>query len=234
MPATANARATPSIATHWVKNNVLAAVISAVVSFALYGLRQATGAAEAGAGFGGIVFLYLVAVVLWAFVGAALAVLSGAVLQRIVPMLPVWTWIALHVAGLAVIGIGAEALQGLSVGDASSSRAAADESLMATLVVGAIAGAAFGAVSGSLQALVLRKVALGTGAWIAWSAIGSGAGWSLIMICARIFDLGSDLPGELASEALGLIGSVIMTLLMLPALQQLKSRGLSSVAQHFS
>jgi len=234
MPATADVRATPSIAIHWVKNNVLAAVISAAVSFALYGLRQATGAAEAGAGFAGIVVLYLAAIVLWAFVGAALAVLSGAVLQRIVPLLPVWTWIALHVAGLTVIGIGAEALQGFSVENASSSRASADDSVMATLVVGAIAGAAFGALSGALQALVLRKVALGTGTWIAWSAIGSGAGWSLIMVCAKLWDLGNDLPGEVASEALGLVGSVIMTLLMLPALQQLKSRGLSSVAQHFS
>jgi hypothetical protein len=205
------------------------------VSFALYGLRQLTGAAEAGAGFGGIVVLYLVAIVLWAFVGAALAVLTGAVLQRIVPLLPVWTWIALHVAGLAVIGMGAETLQGFSAENASSARASADDySIMATLVVGAIAGAAFGAVSGALQALVLRKVALGTGAWIAWSAVGSAAGWSLIMACARLFDLGNDLPGEVASELLGLIGSVIMTLLMLPALQQLKSRGLSSAAQHFS
>ena len=234
MPATADARATPSIAVHWIKNNILAAVISAVVSFALYGLRQLTGAAEAGAGFGGIMVLYLVAIVLWAFVGAALAVLTGAVLQRIVPLLPVWTWIALHVAGLAVIGMGAEALQGFSVENASSARASADDSIMATLVVGAIAGAAFGAVSGALQALVLRRVALGTGAWIAWSAVGSGAGWSLIIACARLFDLGNDLPGEVASELLGLIGSVIMTLLMLPALQQLKSRGLSSAAQHFS
>jgi hypothetical protein len=234
MPATADARATPSITVHWIKNNVLAAVISAVVSFALYGLRQLTGAAEAGVGFGAIVLLYLAAIVLWAFVGAALAVLTGAVLQRIVPLLPVWTWIALHVAGLAVIGMGAEALQGFSVENASSARASADDSIMATLVVGGIAGAAFGAVSGALQALVLRKVALGTGAWIAWSAVGSAAGWSLIMACARLFDLGNDLPGEVASELLGLVGSIVMTLLMLPALQQLKSRGLSSAAQHFS
>jgi hypothetical protein len=235
MSATADARATSSIQVHWIKNNILAAVISAAVSFALYCLRQMTGASDGSAGFGAIVLVYILAIVLWGFVGAALAVLTGAVLQRILPQLPVWAWIALHVAGLAVIGIGAEALQTMSPPDTlQGGRVTGEDSVSATLMIGFIAGAAFGAASGALQALVLRKVAFGTRAWITWSAIGSATGWSLIMVFARAWDLGSDLPGEVVSELLGLVGSVIMTLLMLPALQQLRSRGLSSVAQHFS
>src|SRR6266568_4396942 len=105
MPAITDARSLPPIAVHWVRNNVLAAIISGVGSLLFYGLREATGAVDADAGFGVIVIVFSAWIGLSAFVGAVNGVLSGAVLQRILPLLPARTWIALQVVIGVVIGI---------------------------------------------------------------------------------------------------------------------------------
>jgi hypothetical protein len=231
MSATADPRATSSIAVHWIKNNILAALLSSVVSLLLYGLRQATGAAGADADLAATAVMYVAAIGLWAFYGAASGVLTGAVLQRIVPLLPVWTWIALHVAGAVIIGVVNEMTQPNSVRDTTPAN---DETMLATLLLGAIAGAILGAVSGGFEALVLRRAASGTSSWIAWSAIAFAVGWSLLLACTRMWEIGSDLPGQLANEALSVVTTVIMTLLMLPALRRLKSPTLSRAAQHFT
>jgi hypothetical protein len=108
MPVTADARATPSIAVQWIKNNILAAIISGVVTLCVSGTRYATGAAEGDGGLGGLALLYATAAMLWAFSGSADGLLSGAVLQRIVPLLPARTWIGLHALMAAAIGVGGE------------------------------------------------------------------------------------------------------------------------------
>ena len=90
------------------------------------------------------------------------------------------------------------------------------------------------AVSGGFEALVLRRAASGTASWIAWSAIAFAVGWSLLLAGTRMWEIGSDLPGQLANEALSVVTTVIMTLLMLPALRRLKSPTLSRAAQHFT
>jgi uncharacterized membrane protein YdcZ (DUF606 family) len=221
----------PSIALHWVKNNLLAAVLSSGVSLVLFGLRQATGAADADADVAGFAIQYVAAICLWAFYGAASGVLTGAVLQRIVPRLPVWTWILLHVAGAVIIGVINEMTQTGSVRDRP---AANDETVLAVLLLGAILGALLGAVSGGLEALVLRRAASGTVSWIAWSAIAFAVGWSLLSVSLRMAELGNDFPGQLAGEALSFVATLIMTLLMLPALRRLKSPTLSGAAQHFT
>ena len=223
--------APPSIALHWVKNNVIAAVLSSVVSLVLFGLRQVTGAADADAGLATVAILYVAAIGLWAFYGAASGVLTGAVLQRIVPRLPVWTWIALHVAGAVIIGIINEMTQTNSVRDRP---AANDEAVLAVLLLGAILGAMLGAISGALEALVLRRAASGTLSWIVWSAIAFAVGWSLLSTSLRLSEFGNDFPGQLAGEALSFVANLIMTLLMLPALRRLKSPTLSGAAQHFT
>jgi len=57
---------------------------------------------------------------------------------------------------------------------------------------------------------------------------------ALLLAGTRMWEIGSDLPGQLANEALSVVTTVIMTLLMLPALRRLKSPTLSRAAQHFT
>ena len=223
--------APPLIASHWIKNNVIAAVLSSVISLFLYGLRQMTGSADADASLAATIVVYVVAIALWALYGAAAGVLTGAVLQRIVPRLPVWTWIALHIAGAVLIGVINEMTQANPVRDRPP---ASDETVLALLLLGAIMGALLGAVSGALEALVLRRAASGTLSWIMWSSIAFAVGWSLLSTSLRLAEFGNDFPGQLAGEALSLVASLIMTVLMLPALRKLRSPTLSGAAQHFT
>jgi len=232
MPATADAPAATSIAVHWVKNNAIAALLSGLTSFLLYLLRNVTGVGEADAGLGAIAFMYLAAVALWAFYGAAGAVLSGAVLQRIVPRLPVWTWIVLHVVALGMVGLGTEMLQTMS--PRSPSAASVDPTVAAALATGLIMGAVLGAVSGGLEALVLRTVAFGTGSWIAWSMIAFAIGWSVLVVGAKVWDIGSDFGGEVLTEILNVLTTALAAVLMLPALGRLRSKTLSSVPRYFT
>jgi hypothetical protein len=85
MPVAATARPLPPIAVHWVKNNILAAVISGAGSLVFYALWKGTGAANADVGFAVIVMVYVAWIALAAFSGAVNGVLVGAVLQRILP-----------------------------------------------------------------------------------------------------------------------------------------------------
>jgi hypothetical protein len=230
MSATADPRALPLIAVHWVRNNVLAAAIFGAASLAIFGLGQALGVADADSGLGAAVFSIMV-IVLWALAGAANGVLSGAVLQRVVPMLPVWTWIALQVAIAVLVSIGIAVNYTAAAGGAPR---ADDLPMGATLLWGFIAGGFLGGLVGGLEALVLRKVALGSGNWIAWSAAAHGLGLSLVAGGGASWNFGQDFFGELAATALWLVAAAIGALVMLPALQGLKSRMLSAAGQHFT
>jgi hypothetical protein len=231
MPALADARAPSSIAVHWIKNNALAAVLSGLTSFLLYVLRNVIGAGDSNASVGAIAFICVAAVALWGFYGAAGAVLSGAVLQRIIPRLPVWAWIVLHVVAMATVGLGSEMMQTLLPRPPT---AAAEETILATLMSGLIMGAALGAVSGGLEALVLRTAAFGTASWIAWSTVAFALTWSLLVLSAKLWDLGTDLGGELATEVLNVLTTALAAVLMIPALGRLRSRGLSGAPHYFT
>jgi hypothetical protein len=230
-PATSDARLRPPIAAHWVKNNILAAIIFQGASIAIFGVRYATGAADADAGFVATVILYLAVVVLWTFAGAANGVLTGAVLQRIVPALPVWTWIALHSAMALIVGVGAEMALAVPPGDRSGS---GDYSILGLLVAGSIMGAIIGAVIGALEALVLRMVALGTGAWFGCSIAAFAITVGLLTGSASVWEPGNDIASELISAVLLFLGAIFESLVMLFALRRLRNPVLSTAGRHFS
>jgi hypothetical protein len=227
---TADARGMPPIAVHWVKNNALAAVISCVASLCIYGARQATGAADGDAGPGGLAIFYLIAASLWAFSGCTDGLFSGAVLQRVVPMLPARTWIGLHAALSIVIGAASE--WGLaSSGEAPS---ADNVSMGEMLLSGLISGAVFGAAIGGLEALVLRRAALGSGAWMAWSSVAFAVAMPFFAVGASALGVGGGFAGELANQALLFVTAVIIALVMLQGLRGLKDPMLSRAGEFFS
>ena len=231
MPATADARAMPPIPAHWVKNNILAAVISSAVSLCIHGMRHATGVADADAGLGAIVLLYAIATILWALSGSTDGLLTGAVLQRVIPSLPARTWIGLHVSIAVVVGVGSELAFTGSPGD---SKGMDDASMGEVLLAGLMLGAVIGALVGGLQALVLRQAALGTEAWMAWSTAAFAIAMAFVSGGASLLGRGDGLAGELANQALVFLAAVIISVVMLPALGRLRDRMLSTAGQHFT
>jgi hypothetical protein len=230
MPATADVSAMPSIAVAWVKNNTLAAVISAVASLAIYGVRHATGIADAEAGYlAAIVILFGVAIVFSALAGIAYGVLTGAVLQRIVPLLPVKPWIAVN-AGMAVV---AAVLSEISLILLPGTPAGDDASLEEILVAGLVVGGILGVVIGALQAQVLRQAALGASAWVGWSVVAFIVAVLLVAGSGKLWETGGGFAGELANQAVAFLAYVIISVVMLPALRRLRDP-LSTAGAHFT
>ena len=80
---------------------------------------------------------------------------------------------------------------------------------------------------------MLRKAALGTGTWIAYSTISYAVALSFFSGSVRVFEVGSNFGGEFTSQVLFLMAAVIAALVMLPALRQLRSL-LSTAPQYFT
>lgn len=231
MLATADTSARPSIAAAWVKNNALAAAIAGIAALAIYGVRQATGVADAeGGSLAALALLFGVAIVLSAFTGIAYGVLTGAVLQRILPMLPVEAWIAMNTAMAVVGGV----LSEIGLLSSAGTPASDDVSIVGMLLVGGILGAVVGGTIGGLQAVVLRKVALGTLAWVTWSAIAFIVAMLLVVITSKLWETGGGFAGELVNQVVAFLGYVIGSVVMLPALRRLRDPLLSAAGPHFS
>jgi hypothetical protein len=207
----------PPVARRWIKANAVAAIISAVASLAIMGLKQALGAGDPQAGTGVVLTYVVAAATLYAVSGAAWGVLTGAVLQRIIPLLPARTWIALHGALDCAVFLISE------LGRLVSQDGAADPLPTQDMILfGLTLGATVGAAIGGIEALVLRKAAHGVGAWIGWSVIGYAI---YVVVVFGIEGPRSPEPGfaaELGSQAVGFVGAVIMAVVMLPALKRLQ------------
>jgi hypothetical protein len=235
MPVVRDAHSRPSIAAYWIRNSVLASILASLVSLAIYGMRHATGAVDADAGLGAIAIFYVAVTSLWALWGAASGILTGAVLQRVVPLLPARTWIALHAAIAVTAGVAGEmAISALS-NEANDAADADDVSTEAMLLAALILGAVIGAVAGGLEALVLRRAALGTPTWVVCSIAAVAIAMAVSMGGATMLsETGSGFVRELAIQAGAFLGLVIAAPIMLPAIWRLKSRPLSTAAEYFT
>jgi hypothetical protein len=229
MAATADAGALPSLAVHWVKNNVLAAIVSGVTSLVLYVLRYEIDTNDLDLG-AAVAAYGVVVIVVRAFTGAATGVFTGAVLQRIVPLLPARTWVALQAAIFVIFGIIFEVPRIIASIPAGAGKPYLGAILLAQFVTGAILGALVGAV----EALVLRKAAFGVVTWIICSSAAYAIGLPFVIGATSLWDVGSGLSGELVVATLNVLSVVIMSLVTLPALRRLKSRQLSTASHHFT
>jgi hypothetical protein len=230
-----DAHSRSSIAAYWIRNSVLASILASLASLAIYGMRHATGAADADAGLGAIAIFYVAVTSLWALWGAASGVLTGAVIQRVVPLLPARTWIALHAAIAVVVGVASEMALNTLSNEVSDAADADDVPTEAIPVAAFILGAVIGAASGGFEALVLRRAALGTPTWIVCSMAAlaiamavSGGG------AVMLSETGSGFVRELMLQAVTFLGLVIAAPIMLPAIWRLKSRRLSNAAEYFT
>jgi hypothetical protein len=213
-----DATSSPTLPERWIKANIAAAIIAAMASFAVYLVKQAVGTAQPG--MDGLVILVVVALPCYGFSGLAGGVLTGAVLQRVVRGLPVRTWIALHAAMSAFAGVAVE-LMDTSRGDRASDALALDPGVLPSSIV---FGAIMGTIAGGLEALVMRPVANGLGAWVKWSAIAYAAAWVLLVTGSALLQPDGTLTGEILNEALSFAAAVIIALLTLPGLAALQPR----------
>src|SRR5262245_2440896 len=147
--------------------------------------------------------------------------LTGEVLARKLPAFPLRSWIAVN----ALLGLIYGPLLGLGLitPTPSDPNPWTSASLAVEYVV---IGAIVNAIEGSVQALILRKVAYGVGTWIAYSAL-AGACWLLII---------PDIPGifrELTSTATAFLQILCMGLVLLPALLRLRPRAGTTIPMLF-
>ena len=159
-----------------------------------------------------VAIFLLLAAVITALAHGIYGFLIGQVLERKLPAFPLRSWIAVN----ALLGLIYGPLLGLGLTTSTDPDPSpwTKASLAAQYVV---IGAIVNAMEGSVQALILRKVAYGAGTWIACSAL-AGACWLLII---------PDIPGifsELTTTATALLQNLSMGLILLPALLRLRPR----------
>jgi hypothetical protein len=209
----------PSITGYWLKNNLLSAIIYCLVSIFLYGVGYATRDAETGPGFSWP--YYAAGIFLWTFAGFAEGILTGAALQRILPLLPARAWVALHAVVAAVLFAGF----GLLGAEDSGKPIRVDGAvIVGELMIVGMFGAVMGAAIGGLQALILRAAAVGIGSWITWSAAAYAAGMVVWMGSEALLELEPGFAAVLTRRVIDVVSAMVGAGLMLPALWGLKSR----------
>jgi hypothetical protein len=213
---------------HWIKANTIAAAIYAVfgtLTFVTDKLLAINDPATAMAFRGIAAAVALVGTIVPII---AYAMLTGAVLREKLPAFSQRGWIAMHGSIGAVIGIGFAAfiLFGGSASNNAPEPTLSAPVLLAGLAVAGVFATMFGALMGSLQALVLWKAATGTGRWIVLSAIATPL--MLVAIAAVAYALGQNsraFAGGLAMQVTVFATMIGAAVIMLPALNRLTPRG---------
>lgn len=212
----------------WIKASFVAALISAVGSLIIYGEKQLTGAGVPDAGTASLVLHLGAMVVISAIDGAVYGILTGAVLQRALPSLPVVGWMVLHAAMIVLGVLVVEALESfpfaLEAAENSPDSAPVLRSRIGLALLGLVLGAVLGVAIGSLQALVLRRAAQGVRAWITYSTLAYAAAYGVLMLIVGDWEPPKDFIGELISQVQTIAAAVFVAIIMVPALERLAPR----------
>src|SRR5215470_4843301 len=204
------------LARRWIDAIVLSAAIQTAATTLIIILGRMLSAGDSASAALNAIFLSLAAVAT-AFFGF----LTGQVLDRKLPAFPLRSWIAINV----LLGLLYGPLIGL--GAMTPTESDANPWTSASLAAGyLIMGAIVNAVEGSVQALILRKVAYGAGTWVAYCAL-AGACWLLV-----IPDI-AGIPRELTSTATGFLQILAMGLIVLPAMLRLRPRDRHTIPMLF-
>jgi hypothetical protein len=210
----------PDIARSWIKANMIGAVVNATVGFVVFVLGRALGVHEADTG---AILAVVFSVICIGAISSGMAVfglLIGVVLRQKLAAFPIRNWVALYFGfGLVLGGYSAYALM---LPDPPAAKPVENELFGGVLLGAAVAGAMLGAVSGSLQALLLGQTARGLGPWIGYSAL---AGTTLaILMPVALYGPQDVLLNEILVEAAGLAATVTAAVIMLPAVLGLERR----------
>jgi len=208
------------LARRWIDAIVLSAAIQTAATTLVIILGRMLSAGDSASAVFNAIFLSLAAVIT-AVATAFFGFLTGQVFERKLPAFPLRSWIAINV----LLGLFYGPLIGL--GAMMPTEPDANPWTSASLAAGyLIMGAIVNAVEGSVQALILRKVAYGAGTWIAYCAL-AGACWLLV-----IPDI-AGIPRELTSTATGFLQILVMGLIVLPAMLRLRPRDRHTIPMLF-
>ena len=216
-----------SFGQQWVGAHVLAQLICVAASAAAYGIGSMIGANDPMTG------ATLKSAAFWLALGAeltfavSLAMLRGLVLRQVLPNFSMLLWMAVVMAYVMSFYL----LFGTS--PASNAPAGVVSSMTAGtwaigISVAAVMALIMGLVIGGIEALVLRRVAAGTGFW----ALMVGAAWSAGLVLLMVFFVAVDalMPGA-SAVTLAVLGAVaklalgaLTGLVTLPALKNLRPR----------
>jgi hypothetical protein len=202
------ARPESNLAYRWMKAILYGALILAVAEYAALRFRDTLGIGEHGS-----MMIEVVLSVGWFAIAAAL---TGSVLRRKLPRFSQRWWVVLHAAwGLACAifylslpGWDNTVLNRITIGPINLG-----------LVFFIVVGAAYGALLGSLQAIVLRTAARRVGMWVGLSVLaGSALLWT---VSESTYGLQSGYS-ELFQVTMTLIADIVYGAILLPAVQRLQ------------
>jgi hypothetical protein len=211
----------------WVMAHVVAAAVCVVTAFAASGLAKVFGFAAKDATPAAKYAAVALVVIVEVIYALTYAYLRGAVLRQLLPKFPMRAW-CLVIVGmiLAIATVAGFSANTVTKTPQTASAFTADKIPMLLLAV-SIASLVIGLIIGTIEALVLRRVATGGGVWAMLSSVAFAAG-------AIVFALGSSLvllqPG--LGEATMLLASLVLRILMqgtvglvmIPGLRSLQPR----------
>jgi hypothetical protein len=210
----------PSLGYRWVKANVYSALFNVVTGFTVVALANVLAVRNSGTGAVTISMFVVFSGLITALGLGVFARLTGGVLNRKLPSFPMRNWIALHVVVGCVFGMALA--PAATVPEEVDPEPLEIETIALITIASVVVGALLGALFGSLQALVLRKVAGGLFDWIGFSAL-AGTTLGLFALAAALgpqSGLGLDIAGEAAS----FIVMVAIGIILLPAVRRLRPR----------
>jgi hypothetical protein len=212
------------VARRWIIANAIAIIVSSACVLAALGARSLLTVETFKWLSRGHIAYAVIEILLNPISFAIYALLIGSVLRLIVPNLPRRLWLALHVVMGALIGAGI-AFSFSDDGDSDPiewSEVSMGAAIFVTALF-ALGGALLGAALGAVQAIALRRVALGLRFWIGMAAV-SGSFLLVIVLAAFRFFQRPMLESEVAIQCVGLLGALVSTFIMLPALRRLRPR----------
>ena len=210
-----------ALSRQWIKANVLGGVAYAAAIFA-NSLIASLLWTEAGYTTVALAMVAVASVVTQSFGFVVLGYLTGVVLRRKLPLLPLRAWLILHGLIGAVLGLLIGAVVSI-VGNELDTREPDDLFVLPALLIAVgILGALSGGALGGFQALVLRRTAKGLKSWIGYSSL---AGMVLmVMVPIDFYGPASGLVRELLDAVAVILGAAAGAFIMLPALHRLAPR----------
>jgi hypothetical protein len=227
-PRLADARLQKIVAWRWLGAVVAYALIGSVVEFPIYAVSDLAHSANAGVPARNIA-LYGTALATGAVDGAAAGFLTAWALRARLTSFPIMAWCFFYVAASIIGSLSAASdptiwNPGKELREIAGSSKEYVDAVLIFLGIAFAGGLLIGAIAGGLQALVLRRVAIGLGGWvIGWSLAISVMG-PLMFILALTLPPKDTMLSRIAYEVQGIVVLAITAFLLLPAVASLKPR----------
>jgi hypothetical protein len=212
------------LARRWIVANFITMVATAAFGLLGFGVRYSLDLDSADAALSAKICYVAAEIIMSAASLALYAQLTGTVLRQIVPAFPWRSWLALHLVIGLVAGAGTGALLAGPGGDSEPIDWNDTGFLAFMFSVVPIGGAVLGAVIGGLQALILRRVAHGAGAWIAFSTLATSITLPIVVGAFPFSPLGSTFAAEAVMQGVIVLAGVVNAIMMLPALRRVRPR----------